>query len=197
MNIRNTFFILILPFLFSACLKTYPDYYKLKYFQSTKTTNLKAHTNRLVDGLSSEISSILPRMNQSIYVIDFVNLENLKTTSQLGFLLSSEVKTHIIQKFHIPIKELEYTKYIKIGKNGTKNLSRDIDDINTKEIKKTFAFVGTYSITQRQLILYLKLINMKTGNILGMSSHYMSLTDEIIKLENQENKPVLKPHVVL
>ncbi|MBS9782738.1 MAG: hypothetical protein KGV43_02930 [Arcobacter sp.] len=197
MKSKSIFISLFISFLFTGCLIEYPESYKLKYLQSTKITDLKYLTKDLLIKMEAEILAVIPRVNKHVYVTDFVNLKNLELTSQLGFLLSSEVKTHIIKRYHIPIKELEYSKYIQMGKKGTKVLTRDLDDINTKEIKKTFAFVGTYSITQRQLILHLKLINMKTGNILGMSSSHTRLTDEIIKLEKKENKPIIRPHVVL
>ncbi len=197
MKNKSIFISLFISFLFTGCLISYPESYKLKYLQSTRITDLKDLTKDLLKNMETEILAIIPRVHKHVYVTDFVNLKNLDLTSQLGFILSSEIKTHIIKDFHIPIKELEYSKYIQMGKKGTKVLTRDLDAINIKEIKKTFAFVGTYSITQRQLILHLKLIDMKTGNILGMSSSHTPLTDEIIKLEQKENKPVIRPHMVL
>jgi TolB-like protein len=199
--LRNTVLFIFIILFFTSCLKTYPDYYKFKYVQSTEITDFKAATNKLVMQMENKLLSIKPRVNSKyIYVVDFVNIRNLELTSQLGFFLSSEVKAHVSNKFDLNVKEIEYMKYFKFGVDGSKLLSRDLDEVNMNNLNQTYALVGTYAITQRQLIMYLKLIDMSNGNILKTTSHSIELTEEIMKLEEvvpNKKRAAVRPRVVL
>ena len=98
------------------------------------------------------------------------------------------MKTNVTQDCNWPIYQVEFTKYLTIGKNGTKLLSRDTNDIKNRQLQQnTYALVGTYNITQRQLILHIKLINLKNGVILKSATQRVTLTDEIINLEGKPN----------
>lgn len=176
-----------------------PNYYKFKYFLSTEITDFKTPTERLLTKMNDKLLYIGPQvLDKYIYVVDFVNIKNLDLTSQLGFFLSTEIKSNIAHLYGYKIKELEYMKYFKMNESGTKLLSRDTKDISNN-FEKTYALVGTYAITQRQLILYLKLIEMKSGNILSTTSESIEITDEIIELEksSKTNVDTTRPHVVL
>ncbi len=183
--------------IFSGCVNEYPDYYKTKYVLSTNVTDFNKLAKDLVDDMHSDIESIISKSKKVIYVSDFVNIKNLEVTSQLGFFLSSEIKSYVTQKYDLNIKEIEYSKYLKLNDTGFRTLSRDFNDINKDGINKSYILAGTYAITQRQLILYLKLIDMKTGNLIRSTSKSINLTDEVIKLEDNENRPVLRPRLVL
>ena len=175
------------------------NYYKFKYFLSTEITDFKTPTENLLLKMNPKLLSIGPQIiDKQIYVVDFMNIKNLDLTSQLGLFLSSEVKSNVSHLYGYKIRELEYMKYFKMNETGTKLLSRDTKDI-LKDFEKTYALVGTYAITQRQLILYLKLIDMKSGNILSTTSESIEITDEILQLEknNKINPEGRSPHIVL
>ena len=92
-------------------------------------------------------------------------------------------------------------KYLKLGKSGSRFLTRDIKQLNNTKINKnTYALVGTYAFTQRQLILYLKLIDLTNGVIIKSSTKATTLTDEIIHFETQKQQPkgpvVFRPMVL-
>jgi len=201
---RQIAFILTLTFLFSGCsmIKSSEESFKFKYFQSTGTTNFQALTHNLLMGISSTILDIKEKKRHisPLYVTDFVNLNNLNNRSQLGFILSDELKTNVTQDINWPIYQVEFSKYLRIGEAGTKLLSRDINDIKYKNMDdNTYALVGTYAITQRQLLIYLKLINLKNGVILKSSTKRLTLTDEIKNLErNKRDMPqqVFQPVVL-
>lgn len=197
--IKNIILASLLTVFFTSCVNTYPDYYKFKYLRSTKLTDFKGETKKLLMQMEDKLLQIKPKVrNKFIYVVDFVNIKNLELTSQLGFFLSTEIKAHVSNEFDISVKELEYMKYLKFGNDGSKLLSRDLDEVNMSNVDKTFALVGTYAITQRQLIMYLKLIDMKTGNILKTTSRSTVLTEEIMKLEEvPRSTPNLRPRMVL
>ena len=175
---------------FSGCIQSHTDSFKIKYIHSTLVTNFSTLTENLVDDLSPAVNKITTA--HPVYVIDFVNLKELENHSELGFMLSDEVKTHVTQKLNWAVQSIEYTKFLKIGANGTKLLSRDIEQIKNRKINSNgYALIGTYAFTQRQLILYLKLIDLNNGVIIKSSTTATSLTDEIIHLE-QKQKPKQK-----
>lgn len=182
-------FSFIILFIFTGCIKEYPEYYKVKYILSTKITDFSKPTENLLLQMGDKLSYVTQKVKgKHIYVVDFVNIQNLETTSQLGLFLSSEIKKHVSYHFDLNVRELEYMQYFKLGVNGSKLLSRDNNEIIMDNLDKTYALVGTYAITQRQLILYLKLIDMKKGTILTTTSEKIELTDEIINLEKEKRR---------
>jgi hypothetical protein len=193
MRIFNIFLLLSAIFLLNGCIPKA----NIPFLDIDESTDFKKATKELVSDMHDEITLIIPRSNNLIYVSDFVNIKNLKVTSQLGLFLASEIKSHVTTHFNVKIKEIEYSKYFKIDNSGTKILSRDIDDLNGLSSKKTFILAGSYALTSRQLMMYLKLIDMKTGELLQSTSTSIPLNSEIIDLENERNTPFVIPHVVL
>jgi TolB-like protein len=142
---------------------------------------------------------------KTIYVTDFVNIKNFKNKSQLGFLLSSELKVSLFSNCsdNLQIKELEFRDSVKLGQHGINVLSRTPKALKAKYILKNHqVLVGTYSITRKQLIIYLKLIDFDSGNTLVSSRANIKLDDEIKDLEgvlkpNPKYVPKQKPRVIL
>ena len=190
---KQVFLIIGFIFIFTGCTfkkSQDGDSYKFTYLHSTGVTNFSALTQNLLKDLCPTILDIKKhkRRIEPLYVTDFVNIKDLKNRSQLGFLLSDELKTNVTQDCNWPIHQVEFTKFLKLGDSGTKILSRDIEDVKNRNLdKNTYVLVGTYSITQRQLIIYLKLINLKDGVILKASTRRITLSDEIIDLEGKPN----------
>ena len=158
-----------------------------KQIQEEKQTKNKQNVNfsALVRELTKQVC-YKTNANKPIYVADFVNIRNFKNKSQLGFLLSSELKVSLFKECSedLKIKELEFRDSVKLGKQGINVLSRSIKAIKTKYILKNHqVLVGTYSITKEQLILYLKLIDFDSGNTLASSRINIHINDEIKDLE--------------
>lgn len=197
---RQLYTLLIAVFLFQGCalFNSYEDSYKMKYWHSTAVTDFSELTEDLLKDLCPTIQEL--NLHKPIYITDFVNLEELENHSELGFMLSDELKTHVTQKCDLMVHAIEYQKYLKLGANGTKLLSRDLNDIKNKKLKSdTYALVGTYAFTQRQLILYLKLIELGSGVIIKSTTQSTELTDEIIHFEMKPKKSyrTIYPPVVL
>lgn len=181
-------------FVFSGCVlkKANEDSYKFTYLHSTGSTDFSELTEELLENLCPTMTAIQNKntIKTPLYITDFVNLSNLDNKSQFGFLLSDELKTSVSQNCNWPIYQIEFAKYLKLGENGSKLLSRNPQDIKNKNMNaNTYALIGTYSLTQRQLILYLKLVDLKNGVIIKASTNKVTLTDEIIQLEK---KPLVK-----
>ena len=176
-------------FIFNGCalVNEGKDSFKLKYFQPTHITNFASLAEELIVDLEKKMSFLDKR--NPIYVVDFVNLKNLANNSQLGFILSEEVKTQVSQKLDIPIVSIEYMKYLKLGNNGSKFLTRDLGKIKNKKMNtNTYALVGTYTFTQRQVMFYLKLIDLTNGVIIKSSTTSARLTDEMMEFESKKQK---------
>jgi len=135
--------------------------------------------------------------NSNIYITDFVNQVNLKNKSQLGFLLSSELKVNILNKDcqnNISVKTLDLAKSLTIGKRGSHILTRNFKNLKEKNLEEDKKIIiGTYMITNNQLIVFVKLVDFKTSNTIASSSISTPLTNEIKQLEGIETNSY--PHI--
>ena len=154
----------------------------------SKPNNINAKTNFSV--VSKKLSrDICKKINNNsiLYVTDFVNESNLQNISQLGFLLSNELKVNILKygcTSKVSIQNLQLSKSLYIGNQGTRILTRDLKNLKVKNLKDDRQIlVGSYMLTKNQLILFLKLINLKDGNTISTSSISTSITNEIKELE--------------
>ena len=157
-----------------------------------KTTNFYRLTYQLSIPLCKQIHP-----GKILYLTDFVNESNLENQSNLGFTLANTLKVNILNKQctkNNVIKSSELASNLKMGSNGSKIFSRKIEELKIKNIEDDKQIlVGSYVISSRQLIVYLKLINLKTGNIVGSSMTTTPLTYEIDELENGSSSTVQKP----
>jgi len=196
---RQLYIVLVFFFSLSGCsvVNEYEDSFKFKYLHSTSVTDFNEVVGELLEQLCPAIQELTKDTQKPFYVVDFVNLQDLENHSELGFMLSDELKTLVTQKCNRPVYSIEYAKYLKIGANGTKLLSRDINELNrTKINRNTYALVGTYAMTQRQLILYLKLVNLRTGIIHKAATQQTTLTDEIIHFEKKPKQNRLNSNTI-
>lgn len=142
--------------------------------------------DRLVASLvQSSYSKLKMNIEQDevILVSDFVNIDKLQNQSKLGFLLSETLKD-VLSNQNIIIREVELSRDFKIGERGFNVLSRKHNEIDNQIYNERFAVVGTYSITQKRLRVFIKLIDIYTGHILSSSSASTLMTSEIEKLEH-------------
>jgi len=139
--------------------------------------------------------------NTTLYISDFVNESNLKNKSRLGFLLSNQIKVNILSPYcpkNIYIQDLQLAKTFKISKNGSRILSRNIKELkNTVLLDDKQILIGSYILSNKQIIIFLKLVNLKYGTIIASSTTSRPITDEIRELEGiQTNKELNKKEEV-
>ncbi len=181
---RQFFFIISFSLLFNGCVTSYTNFPKLKDLSFSSTTDFSSIIENLLDDLCPTLKKLSKK--KPLTVIDFTNLKELENNSELGFILSEELKTHVTQKCNWMVNQIEFMRYIKVGANGTKLFSRDLNDIKNENLNDTgYALVGTYAFTQKQLRLYLKIIDLSNGVIIKSSTYETSLTNEIIHLEKK------------
>ncbi len=73
------------------------------------------------------------------------------------------------------------------------------------KVKSKYAVVGTYSISNKSLNVFIKLIDIHTGNILSSSFGRTDIDDEIINLEgnysferkDRPTEPIVKQPLIL
>jgi len=163
-----------------------------------KQTNFNNVTKKLIYPLCKDIYE-----HKILYVTDFVNETNLQNKSKLGFLLSNNLKVNILSKSCTKsnvIKSFELGDSLKIGSDGSRIFTRKVEDLAVKDLDNdNQMFVGTYIFTSKQLILYLKLINLNTNNIISSNTLSLNITDEIRDLEglktSQDIKEENKNHI--
>lgn len=197
-KIKVILFSLFFSLLFTSCSYKNPI---------NGTNNFHSLVSKLVDESASKIKKNVSS-EDVILVSDFVNLDKLKNKSQLGFLLSSMLKDSLVSQ-NIIVREIELGKEFEFGGTGFNLLTRNKDNISSSKItKEKYAVVGTYSLTSKSLNLFIKLIDIRNGNILSSSYERTDIDNEILDLEGEkqqspeENKKQqsttnARPHVVL
>ena len=147
----------------------------------SKNTNFDSMINDMVKKSAMKIKKNVA-YDEVVLVSDFVNLDNLKNRSQLGFLLSNLLKDRL-SSLDVIVKEIELGKEFEFGPSGFNLLTREKNRILSDNVKSRYAVVGTYSISNKSLNLFIKLIDINSGNILSSSFARTDLDSEILDLE--------------
>jgi hypothetical protein len=148
------------------------------------SNNFHSLVKELVDKSANKLKRHLS-LDEVVLVSDFVNLDKLRNRSKLGFLLSDHLKDSLLNK-NIIVREVELSEEFQYGKHGFNVLTRKQKDINKRFVNSKFAIVGTYSITTKSLIVFIKLIDITNGNILSSANGITSIDEEILDLENKQ-----------
>lgn len=114
--------LLFFTFLFCGC-----SYHKIPITLQTGTNNFHSLVSTLVDDSATKIKKNI-KADDIILVSDFVNINNLKNNSQLGFLLSSMLKDKLVS-LDIIVKEIQLGKEFEFGKSGFNMLSREKEQL--------------------------------------------------------------------
>lgn len=187
--VKQIFILLLLSFTLNSCAYKYP---------LNGSNNFHALISTMVDESGQKIKRYVGS-GEVVLVSDFVNLDKLQNRSQLGFLLSSMLKDKL-SSLNIVVKEIELGREFELGKSGFNLLTREQDKILSKTVQSKYAAVGTYSITSKTLNVFIKLIDVRTGNILASSYERTNIDDEILGLEGsleRKTPPPQRPHLVL
>jgi len=175
--LKNIIFVATL-FIFTAC--SIPQYTNQFKFQ---TTNYDEIVLELLDKASNQIFPHIKK-DEVLLVSNFAESTTLKSDTKLSFVLSDMLKDKLVSEYSFTIREIELSKKFKFGSEGFKVLTRDAKNINNSVIQARYAVVGTYTFTQNQILLFLKLINIRDGHVLASSTYSTNLTKEMIKLNN-------------
>ncbi len=160
------------------------------------STDFQGMTNTLIEKSYKNIKKNFAK-DEVVLVSDFVNLASLENPSKLGFLLSDSLKNSLSSK-GIIIRQVEFGKDFTIGKHGFNMLTRNQNRIQKNVVNsESYAIVGTYTITHKKLILFVKVIDPQTGYILSSAQEETVLTKEIIELNSvPRNNYIYQPLVL-
>lgn len=178
--IKSLFLILLTLTFFTACIPSLSP-------NLQNATDFKDITSELT---TSSFCSKLKK-DDTIYVTDFVNQKDFHNKSELGFVLSNALKVNILRDScnkTVQIKAFNLAENLTVSPSGIKMLSYSFHDMKTKSIQDDKQVViGTYTITSSQLILFLKLIDIKSGNTISSSQTSHFINDEILELDGRES----------
>ncbi len=122
------------------------------------------------------------KTGEQVLVTDFVDTTSLENHSKFGFVLSNSLKDSLINKHNFKVLEAEVSKYFKISGNGLKILSRNSDNMRQTTVAVKRVIAGTYTYTNEELVIFVKLINLKTGIIEGSYARTLPMTCEVMEM---------------
>jgi len=157
---------------FSGCTGTHGNLTYSKNVQEKKGYRVSSYKDVFINyhAFADEAVETLfcnNKMPTKIMVTDFVDITYLDNHTKLGYVLSNNIKNSLINKYKANVVEAEVSKYFKMSGNGLKILSRDVDKLRSTNFNVQFAVVGTYTHSSSELIVFVKLIDLKTGIIKG------------------------------
>jgi TolB-like protein len=137
----------------------------------TAAGNLNAMIIFLADQLERNIDS--KHFSQPAVVSTFVSLDDLRSTSTFGRLISENL-THELQVRKWKVVDIRLSKDIMINKSGEFSLSRDVKNLKgTQNIRAVIT--GTYSFAQEYVIVNAKVLNVESGVILSTAQMAMPI----------------------
>ncbi|MEA3553399.1 MAG: FlgO family outer membrane protein [Campylobacterota bacterium] len=193
MNKLKKLILILTVVLYSGC--SVPEF---KYNHEIKSTNYDSIISTLLKKSSNQIFPNIKR-DEILLVSNFADNFTLKSDTKLSFVLTDLLKNKLVSKYNYTIREIELSKNFRFGQEGFKVLTRDVKSINNSVNRARYAIVGTYTITKNQLILFMKMIDIKNGNVLASSSHSVDLTQEITHLNESviiEDSNIYQPIVL-
>lgn len=120
-----------------------------------------------------------------VAVMTYVDSNDITYTSALGKTLTELFKDALIRKCHIRIIEINLSRYVTVNNNGDIALSSNIGDLR-KKFNTSYIYQGMYTLTRHQLIVYTRLINLRTGNIDKAYTDDIPVNDEIRELHDEQ-----------
>ena len=141
---------------------------------------------KLSDDAVDSIFSTAKVDPKNFIVTDFVDLTSLQNYSKLGYIFSNSIKNSLITKHSAKVVEAEVSKYFEISGNGLRVLSRDVKLLRTDKFELSRAVVGTYTYTDEEIVIFVKLIDLKTGIIEGSYAKKLPMTCEMMYLLTQK-----------
>jgi len=148
------------------------------YLLEDSRVNYQQLTNEAINTIFDDIQT-LPK---EIIVTEFVDLTSLENQTKFGYVLSNSIKNSLSNELNMNVIEAEVSKYFKISGNGLKILSRDVRKIRTDHLNVKHAIAGTYTATETEAIVFVKLVNLETGLIEGSYSKTLPMNCAMLQL---------------
>jgi len=118
-------------------------------------------------GQNDKSESSQETVNRTVLVTDFVDIQSF-VPKQQGILMGELMRGSLNSNCCYRIVQAEFGKYFKLSESGLVVLSRNVGVIKNDGYKQPECIVGTYSIMNNKLILFVRRINTDTGKISKM-----------------------------
>ncbi len=119
-----------------------------------------------------------------VAVMTYVDSNDITYTSALGKTLTELFKDALVRKCHVRIIEINLSKYVSVNTHGDIALSSNVKDLRNR-FNTSYIYQGMYTLTRHQLIVYTRLINLRTGNIDKAYTDDIPANDEIRELHDK------------
>jgi len=144
-------YIFLLLIIFSSCFYQTPE-------QAFYNTDFSKNFNEISKDFCKFINY------KKIILADIVNYKTLKPTPE-GEFLTEFFRNSLVNKCNATIYQIETRRDLKANNIGISGLSRKVNDLRHKEFKSRYLITGTYSKTENFVIVFTRLIDLKTGKI--------------------------------
>jgi len=104
---------------------------------------------------------------KAVLVADFVDLQNLQP-NQYGMVMGELMRGSLNNSCCYKIVQAEFAKYFKLTESGLVVLSRNVSDIKTDKYVQPECIVGTYTMMNSKMIIFVRKINTSNGLISKM-----------------------------
>jgi hypothetical protein len=104
----------------------------------------------------------------TIITTDFVDVRSLRS-NKAGMFLNELLRSSMSQFCCSKIVQAEVGKYFRLNdKEGFVSLTRDVEKIKSQEYRNSKAIVSTYSISDSNLYLFVRVVDVNSGKITKM-----------------------------
>ena len=172
-------------------LSPYPFRYEvISLVPSTSSTGaLNTASMFIAEQLERNLS---PEMkSRALVVTDFVALNTLNETSQLGRLLAQNLM-HEMQLRNWSVTDITFRKNILIDANGEFSLSRDVKQLKPP-VQTGSIITGTYVNTAEGLILNVRMIQVISGAVVSTAQVKLPADRLISHLLDGPPRPPIMP----
>lgn len=153
--------------LFGGCTTTYNlNPYTIK--ENTDLTVIENETRIVTAKLFSDYLRFSPEKRIPIIFTSLVNLHDLSETSNFGRTFSELAMTNFA-KHNVTVYDYRAKNAISVSEDGEFFLSRDANKIK-QTVGESYVFAGSYSVSEKMIIVNARLINIKTGEIVSAVS---------------------------
>lgn len=138
------------------------------------TTTVYAAADNMLNALQDYLDPYLP-----IIPASFVNMDDLESTSPLGRLLARQMASRFTQRgYAVTEVKLRKTLAMRQGK-GEFLLSRNLADIQQKDLKSQAVLVGSYLVAHNTLFVTAQVIRTRDQVVLASQDFNLGLSSDL------------------
>jgi TolB-like protein len=166
----------------AACSSTPSD----RFGVSTSTKPLVAYNYAAVDEIMSRAGKLITRETPML-VGTVGNVNDVETSSTLGRAITEQLSARLAEKGY-KIAELKLRQGISVQTGGLTGassgeylLSRDVNSI-AGEHKAAVALTGTYAVGARNVLVNLRLIDIRSSNVITAYDYVLPKNADVISM---------------